>query len=297
MARLTIGVVVLLVAACSESSPSASAPSYSTTLPADAKREVVVGVHPLHNPRRLEAVFGPLMARLTQATGRPFRLEASRSYGAFEEKLARRAFDFALPNPYQTLRARPHGYAVFAKEGDDGRFHGLLLVRRADGPRALTEVRGKTIAFPAPTALAAAMMPQLLLARAGLRPGREYTPQYVGSQESSIASVVRGEVAMAATWPPPWEAFVAQRPELAAQLEVLAETPSLINNSVMARDDEPEVLVRQVRESLVTLTLDDEGRAILARIGVSQFEPASDETYAVVEQFLKQYELEVGPLP
>lgn len=297
MLRVALMAVVLSATSCLDP-PARSEPSYATSPPPGTPRELVFGVHPLHNPRRLEVVFGPLVDELARATGRPFRLEASRSYASFEDKLARRAFDFALPNPYQTVQQREHGYHVLAKQGDDARFRGLLIARKADGPRALADVKGHTVSFPAPTALAAAMMPQLFLAqRAGLKPDRDYTALYVGSQESSLMSVLRGEVVLGVTWPPPWDAFRREHPAEADQLEVRWETPALINNSVVARDDVPAELIHQVRDALVARSSTEAGRAVLARLDVSTFEPADDATYAPVERLMEAYAQEVGPLP
>ncbi len=236
------------------------------------------------------------MARLEQACGEPLRLEASRSYQDFEAKLRARTVDFALPNPYQTVTAQAWGYRPFAKMGDDERFRGLLLAPRGR-LRALTDLRGQRIAFPAPTALAAAMMPQLMLAEAGLLPGRDYEALYVGSQESAISAALADEAAAAATWAQPWDAYVEAHPAAAEGLEVAFQTPSLVNNSVMARDDVPPALVACVRAELGRLHLDAAGRALLVPMSLSRFEAADEATYAPVRAVLDAFQTRVGPLP
>ncbi|HEY5994325.1 MAG TPA: PhnD/SsuA/transferrin family substrate-binding protein, partial [Gallionellaceae bacterium] len=81
-----------------------SGPDYTTRQPAG--KEYIFAVHPLHNPARLFEVYGPLIDYLNRnIPGVTFRLEASRNYEAFEEKLYGRKFGFALPNPYQTLKS------------------------------------------------------------------------------------------------------------------------------------------------------------------------------------------------
>ncbi|HEX7454670.1 MAG TPA: PhnD/SsuA/transferrin family substrate-binding protein [Gallionella sp.] len=73
----------------------------------------------MHNPARLFEIYGPLIDYLNRnIPGATFRLEASRNYEEFEKKLYARQFDFALPNPYQTLNSLGHGYHVIAKMGD-----------------------------------------------------------------------------------------------------------------------------------------------------------------------------------
>lgn len=277
--------------------PEPVEPTFAGSPAPGVGRDRSFAVHPLHNPRRLDATFGPLVTRLQRLTGVRFRLEASRSYGAFERKLLERQVHFALPNPYQVLKALRSGYRVFAKMGDDAQFRGILLVRKDSGLTSLASLQGKKIAFPAPTALAATLMPELRLAQEGLLPGRDYEPVFVGSQESSIMTVYGGEAAAAATWPPPWKALSGERAELAAALEVLAETPSLVNNGLVARDDVPQALVEAVKRVLLDLPADEEGRAILRRLELSRFEAADDSTYVPVRAFLEDYTRDVGPLP
>ncbi|MBN2797754.1 MAG: phosphate/phosphite/phosphonate ABC transporter substrate-binding protein [Deltaproteobacteria bacterium] len=252
--------------------------------------EVVLGVHPLHNPKHLHEVFGPLTDYLTDAIPNTrFRLEASRSYAAFDEKLYAGRFDFALPNPYQTVRSLSRGYSVFGKMANDEDFRGIILVRRDSGIREVSDLRGAAIAYPAPTALAATMMPQLFLQEHGLRVMEEAEVRYVGSQESSMLSVFLGETAAAATWPPPWRALCKERPEVAEALEVRWETESLPNNGLVVRDDVPAALTRRVATALFDLHNHPEGRAILERMELSRFEPATDATYAPVRSFLDHF--------
>lgn len=291
-----LAVLLCALSACKEAREPL-APEFGSTPAAGHTRSISFAVHPLHNPRRLDAVFGPLMPRLAEASGKRFRLEASRSYDAFERKLAAREVEFALPNPYQISKLGDAGYHVIAKMGDDERFYGILLVRRDAGITSLQQLRGSRIAFPAPTALAATLMPQHLLAEAGLLPGRDYEPVFVGSQDSSIMTVEAGGVTAAATWPPPWEALVRERPELAERLEILANTPPLVNNGVVARDDVDPSLVSTVRRVLLSLNQDDAGRDILHAMELSRFTDATEANYAPVTRFLEQYTAEVGAAP
>jgi phosphonate transport system substrate-binding protein len=259
--------------------------------------ELTFAVHPLHNPLRLYELFQPLADLIGHECGFALRLEASRSYEAFEHKLAARLPDIALPNPYQVRLARRSGYRVIAKQGDDERFRGLLLARRDSGLVAVEQVRGSTVAFPAPTALAATMMPELYLAEHGLLAGRDYRRVFVGSQESAIVSVLLGRATYGATWPVPWEAFQRERPASASELRVAWQTPSLVNNAVVVRDDLSSSRASCVRRALVDVAEHEAGRGVLARIGVSKFEPADETTYDPVDGFLDRYIRLVGPLP
>jgi phosphonate transport system substrate-binding protein len=290
----TVLLTIALFAGCDRAPVE---PSYSATPPPGVREPLVFGVHPLHNPRRLERLFGPVASKLEQCLERPVRLEASRSYSVFEAKLQHGAFDLALPNPYQTMQARRFGYEVFAKQGQDEQFRGVLLTRRADAVPSLEWVRGKTVAFPAPTALAAAMMPQLFLARAGLARG-SYEAKYVGSQESAIDAVLRGDAAVGVTWAVPWEQFQVEHPDRAATLEVRWETTHLVNNALVAHGRLDAETVARARDCLVHFADDEAGQATLKRMAAPPFEPATDETYDRVREVFAAFQREVGePTP
>jgi len=279
--------------ACSPERPTAYAPAYVARAPQAATEPAVYrfAVHPLHNPQRLAEIYGPIVAYLNRRLDGPvLRLEASRSYESFEATLSGRGYEFALPNPAQALRSLRGGYGVFGKMGGDESFRGLILVRRDSGIQRVEQLKGKVVAFPAPTALAACMMPLWYLHTHGLDANREIHRLYTGSQESAIMSVYLGQAAAAATWPVPWEAFSRRQPEMAAALEVRWQTEPLVNNALVARDDVPPALVARVGALLFAMHETPEGARLLAEVPIPRFEPATATSYAPVRAFLESYQ-------
>ena len=251
--------------------------------------EYSFAIHPLHNPTRLFEVFQPLIDHLNHhISGAHFVLEASRDYPAFDRKLVNQTVDFALPNPYQTIEALKHGYKVFAKMGDDERFRGIILVRKDSPFKVPKDLIGHKISYPAPTALAATMLPQYFLYKNGVKLN-QLENHYVGSQESSIMNVYHKLTDAAATWPPPWETLSAQKPELQRELKVIWQTDSLPNNGLVARQEIPEKLIKQVQAILVNLHLHSKGQKILQAMKLSKFESADDSTYEPVTQFIQTF--------
>ncbi len=254
-------------------------------------------IHPLHNPTRLYAVFNPLIEYLNQnIKGSEFSVEASKSYADFNVKLQNRSIAFALPNPYQTLLAIDKGYQVIAKMGDDENFKGIFLVRKDSNIKDPIDLKGKVVSYPAPTALAATLLPQDFLQNNGINVRTDIENRYVGSQESSIMNVFVGDSAAGATWPPPWKALSDERPELKQQLKVIWQTQSLPNNSIIARSDVPPELIREVQTLLINLQNTESGQKILKAMYLSKFELADNETYNRVQKFIEHFEKTVRPL-
>lgn len=173
--------------------------------------------------------------------------------------------------------------------GEDDKFRGLIIVRKDSGINRVADLKGKIVSFPAPTALAATMMPLFYLHTRGLDVNQDIKRLFSGSQESSIMNIYRGKSAAGGTWLPPWQTFVERNPLIAAELEVKWETLPLFNNGLVARDDVPPEIVDKVKSLIMALPTHEEGRRLLAAISLARFESATSDTYQPVRDFMKKY--------
>ena len=289
--------LVLAMVAC-KPQPAVGPPLLYSSAPSVAGAPIYhLAVHPLYNPQKLSESYQPLVDYLnTRLQGARVELEASRDYASFEQKYRGRKPDFLLPNPWQTLQAQKTGYHVIAMSGDAQDFKGIFLVRRDSGIKTPSDLKGRVVSYPSRTALAAAIMPQYYLHTHGINIQHDIENSYVGSQESAIMHVYLGKSAAGATWPPPWRLFQQEHPAEAAQLMLIWETPPLINNSVMVRDDVPSAVRESVTQALIELTRTPQGRAILQGMETARFTPANDASYAPVADYIKRFEKEVRPV-
>ena len=274
-----------LLSGCETSTEENTGPRYGQD--PDPRPVLRLAIHPLHNPARLLRTYQPLIAHLqTRLPAYRFELEASRDYASYERKIEARGPELLLPNPLQTLRAIERGYTVVAMAGDAEMFRGLILVPKDSGIHRLSDLKGRRVSFPAPTALAAAIMPQRMMQNHGLAPGKDFELLYVGSQESSMVAVLNGLSDAASTWLQPWQDFQDDRPDDAARLRVLAITPPLVNNAFMVRNDLPPSLRAELALELVNLHQDQTPQAVLRAARIRRFNPANNASYEVVRQYL-----------
>ena len=292
-----LGLISLLLATgCGEGQPWAG-PQYALSPPAAQADPIYrLAVHPLYNPQKMAQDYQPLIDYLNgQLGGARFQLESSRDYATFENKYRSRQPQFIQPNPWQTLDAMKYGYLVLAMAGEPGDFRGIILVRKDSGIARLQDLRGRTVAYPAPTALAACMLPQFYFLEHGLNPMKDLENRYVGTQESVILNVFMGSAAAGCTWPPPWRAFQKEHPREAAELRVAWETPALVNNALMARQDVPQGLRNQVRALMVNLQNSPQGLEILKNMETVRYTQASAADYEGVRRFVDTFERRVRP--
>lgn len=301
MAMLALWTLLpFFLSACEPAPQQEQGPKYERADSRPAGTEMPVyrfAIHPLHNPRKLTQAYQPLIDYLSShIPGVRFQLEASRDYPAYEAKFRAREAEFLLPNPWQTLEAMKVGYQVIAMAGDAEDFKGIFIVRKDGGIRKPADLKGRAVSFPSPTALAATIMPQFFLHQQGVDVNRDIDNRYVGSQESSIMNVHLRQVAAGGTWPPPWRAFEKDHPQEAAELMVIWETPSLMNNSVMVRDDVPSGVRDQVRRLLSGLDKAKDGEEVLAAMETARFHEADNASYERVREFVARFEREVRPV-
>ena len=290
---ITIAFITLLLVSC-DHSPTEQPLLYSSAPVANQLPIYRLVPHPLYNPQKLSETFLPLVDYLNrQVPGAHIELESSRDYQAYEHKFRAREAEILMPNPWQTIEAMKVGYHVIAMWGDAEDFKGLFIVRKDGGIKTPSDLKGKVVSYPSPTALAAALMPQYFLHKQGIDINKDIKNSYVGSQESSIMNVYLRQSAAGATWPPPWRMFQKDHPNEAAQLKVIWETPSLLNNSLMVRDDVPEAVRQGIRQTLLDLPKTPEGEKILAGMETARFHAADDASYDIVRQFIARFEKEV----
>lgn len=245
---------------------------------------------PFSTPEMLFSVYQPLVDYINKRLiGSRLKLEASRDYESFEQKLYYRNLDFALANPYQTVMAVPNGYRIFAKMSDDTQFRGVVLVRRDGGVEEVGDLIGKAVSYPAASALASTLLPQAFFHQHGVNVKTDLDNRYVGSEESAILNVYLGNAAAGTTWPLAWRRFQRDEPAKAAQLMVKWETETLPNNGWVARDDVPPELVDRVRTILTAMRDDPEGRQVLEHVMIAGFEAADDKTFEPVQAFLRHF--------
>lgn len=288
---LLYALLLLIVTGCSEDTQENS---YHPSGEVVSTKVYVIGVHPYLNSKKMYESYRPILNYLEEhIQNSSFTLETSSSYAEYDKKLYRGDFDFSLPNPYQTYNALEHNYQVIAKMQPDSVFRGIFVARKDSKLKDIQQLKNKSISFPAPSALAAAMMPLYYLHEQGLDLSK-ITKKYVGSQYSSILNAYSSDTLVAATWPPPWESWCKENPEKAKEMEVVWQTHSLINNGFVVRKDIEKEFAKEVADLLVALDTSTEGQNILKNAGFDGFEHADNTNYLVVKDFLQKYDKVIG---
>ena len=269
--------------------------SYKPTASLKSVKVYKFAVHPYLNSKKMYTSYRPILDHIeTQIGDIKIILETSPTYADYNVKLYRGDFDISLPNPFQTYNALSYNYKVYARMKPDSVFRGIFVARKSLHLKNPKQLIGKKVSFPAPTALAATMMPLYYLYEHGIDLNKDITQKYVGSQYSSILNAYTLDTAAAATWSPPWESWKKENPQKALEMEVVWETKSLINNAIVIKKDMDEKLAQRIVAILVNLDTTKDGKKLLANAGFEGFQNSKDEDFNVVADFLKNYDKAIG---
>lgn len=232
-----------------------------------------LAVVPQFDLRRIEATWRPIIDYLQTATGARFTLVTELTIPVFEKGLHGGTYDFAYMNPYHYVVAHQRqGYRALVRDVE-GRLSGIVVVRKNSG---LTDVRmldGRKVAFPAPNAMGAALIPRAEFSR---KLGIRIAEVYVKSHDSAYLNVLMGQTDAAggirAT-------FDMQKPEVRDGLTILYETAHYTPHPLAVHPRVSGGMAAKVQQAMLALGGTPKGDALMEDVPIKSIGIASDSDY------------------
>lgn len=237
-----------------------------------ADKVLTFGIVPQQAASKLARLWGPILAHLSEQTGYRLVFKTAPNIPTFEQRVARGEYDIAYMNPYHfTVFNEKPGYRAIARQSNK-RIKGIIVVRK-DSPLAkLDELDGKQLAFPAPAAFAASVLPRSELEKRGI----SITPKYVSSHDSVYRSVAKGLFPAGGGIQ---RTLNNVSPKVREQLKVLWTTAGYTPHAIAAHPDMEQATFDAVRSALLGLNDSQKGRDLLASIKFKGIESAADEDW------------------
>ena len=228
-------------------------------------RNLSFGVVPQQAPSKLLRSWKPVLKYLQTQTGHRFIFRTAPDIPTFEQRLQAGEYDFAYMNPYHftVFNRGEEGYQAIAK-AKDKRIQGILVVHKDSSIKTLQDLDGHHLAFPAPGAFAASVLPQIHLKNAGLM----IEPEYVSSHDSVYKAVAEGFYPAGGGV---IRTFKASPPDVRAQLRVLWTTPSYTPHAIAAHPRVGPELRAAVQQALAAIDSDTRAPALLERLKLKGF--------------------------
>jgi phosphonate transport system substrate-binding protein len=235
------------------------------------------GIVPQFDARRTHQIWKPLLTRLEAETGLRFRIVGTSTIPEFETQFMAGEFDFAYMNPYHVLKAAQSvNYMPLVR--DVGRtLHGVIVVPRDSPITRVEDLDGKVIAFPAPNALGASLIPRSDFMNVF---GISVVPRYVQSHSSVYLNVVLGETAAGGGV----QKTLSQQPaSIRDALRVLYRTRTTAPHPIVAHPRVPEQVREAVRAGLLAIGATQKGRQLLEPVPIRRIGVATLDDYRPME--------------
>jgi len=257
---------------------------FASSTIADEVRVYSLGVVPQFEPLKLASIWTPISDAIFEQSGVRLELLGSSTIPEFEERFLAGDFDFAYMNPYHSIMASDaQGYVPILRDGSRSIF-GILVVRNDDSALTVSELEGSRIAFPAPNALGASLMMRANLDRIHKL---DFEPVYAETHTSAYLNVLFGEARAAGGV---MSTFRNAEPAIQDNLHVIYETTRVAPHPLTAHPRVAHEIVDLVREAMLAIAQNDEGKALLSQIPMHEPVSSNEAEYqALREMELEQY--------
>lgn len=234
-----------------------------------SNKTLTFGIVPQQASNVLANVWVPLTQYLSAQTGLTIKFATAKNIPNFEQRLSENAYDIAYMNPFHYVYfAEFNEYHAIAKQANK-QITGILVTRIDSNIKSILDLQDKTLAFPAPAAFAASILPRAELTLNEV----DFVPRYVSSHDSVYLNVSKGFFIAGGGV---MRTFNNMPEDIRAQLKIFWTTQPYtphaiaVSQSLSVKD---KVAIQTALENLHTT---DIGREILKDLGMEAFVIAHD---------------------
>lgn len=236
------------------------------------------GVVPQFDSRKIHNIWRPILDELERSTGLKFSLKGSPTIPDFEQEFIEGAFDFVYMNPYHILAAnKSQKYSPIVK--DVGRLlYGIVVVAKDSPIQNVQELNGKVLAFPAPNALGASLMPRADFIN---KYNIKIKPKYVKTHSSVYLNVALGEVAAGGGVQ---KTLDKQSSDIRNALRIIYQTERVSPHPIAVHPRVVDKVRLLVSNALLAMGQTERGRNLLAQIPMKKIGPANMKDYEPIAE-------------
>jgi phosphonate transport system substrate-binding protein len=247
-----------------------------------------VSAIPDEAPTELQRKFRPLGDYLAKETGLSVQFTPVTDYAAVVEGLAAGKIDMAWLGGFTFVQARLRtgGRAVpIVQRAEDEQFTSRFIVPIDSPAKSVSDLKGKTFAFGAPSSTSGHLMPRYFLVRDGIEPDKDFsTVAFSGAHDATVAFVASGRADAGVLNASVMDKLVESGNPNAARVRVLATTPPYFDYNWTVRPGMDAALTKQLTQAFLKLDpANPEHREILSLQRASRFIPTESSNYDGIE--------------
>ena len=253
-----------------------------------------VAIAAMISPKETISKYKSLMDYIGKKMGYQILLIQRKTYGEINELFQKQQIDLALicSGPYANGKDifQIEALAVTLVRGEPY-YQSYLIVNKKSSNKTLEDLRGKTFAFTDPDSNTGTLVPNYWLAM------KEETPQlffkettYTYSHDNSIIAVAKSLVDGAAVDSHIWEYYHKTNPEYTANTRIIKKSIPFGSPPFVASSSLPLVLKNKIKDILLNMHLDPEGKQIQDSLFVDKFVPPQELWYRPITKLKQEVE-------
>jgi len=237
-----------------------------------AAETLVFGVVPQQAPKTLAERWQPFIDYISRETGLSIKFETAKDIPTFESRLAKGAYDIAYMNPFHFVVFNEQGhYHAIAREKEKT-LAGIIAVPAASGITSVEQLQGMEVAFPAPAAFAATIIPLSYMQQQGV----SVIPRYVHSHDSVYLNLARGFFMAGGGI---LRTLNAAPKDVASALTILWKSEGYTPHAFAVHSNVADSDVAAILKSLDGVSNDTEYKEVLSNLGFNKLIPAVDSDW------------------
>lgn len=237
-----------------------------------AEEVITFGIVPQQSASKLAKLWVPILDEVSRQTGYKLQFKTAPNIPEFEQRCAAGEYDIAYMNPYHyTVFSRSPSYKAIARQKDK-LIRGIVVVRKDSPIKDMTELHDKALAFPAPAAFAASVLPRAYLTAQNI----PFTPEYVSSHDSVYRAVAKGLFVAGGGIE---RTFNNIAPEIKDELKILWTTDQFTPHAFAAHPKLSAEVVAKIQQALINLDQTETGAALLKEINFKAIQSAQDSDW------------------
>ncbi|MBI5100551.1 MAG: phosphate/phosphite/phosphonate ABC transporter substrate-binding protein [Nitrospirae bacterium] len=260
---------------------------------AQQQKEILIGLIPEMNVFKQQERFKPLTEYLTKKTGVKVNITILSRYGNIIERFTAEKMDGAFFGSFTgALAIEKLGVDPIARPVNlDGSstYHGYLFVRKDNGIKNVSDMKGKKMAFVEKATTAGFIFPVAYLKQNGINDYKSFFKEFYfsGSHDASIFAVLDKKADIGAAKHSIYDRVRKNDPRVDKDLLIIAESAKVPSNGLCVRKGLDLDLKNRFKKALLNIDKDPDGKAVLEKFGALKFIETTKEDYKTVSMMAK----------
>ncbi len=290
---ITVFLCVIVVAGCAQEAPP---PKSKAT----GRNSFLIGLIPEQNIFKQLERYKPLADYLSGKTGAKVKLKILRRYGNIVDNFKSAGLDGAFFGSFTYALAHAKlGVEVLARPvalDNTSTYHGLIFVRKDSLIRNARDMKGKRLALVDKATTAGYLLPLKYFHTHGVSNFREYVKEsyFAGTHEDAIYDVLNKKADIGAAKNTVFNRLANADQRIRDDLIVLERSPDVPENALALRGDIDESVRDRMKEALLNMHLDPEGKKALDQFGALKFIVTTNKDYGSVVKYAEEIRLNLS---